>query len=241
MNTTLDVSRITISKESRITGEFEVGHMVPHLTIKDDEREIHLIVERELLERIVKLAQHLLAVPETGDPTRPQLVYESTCDDGVHERTRLALVHPSPLARGPVEPHPDGTAITTGNGPTFGTARRARRGQRPGGTGPWASHTTPLPASPPTPIHLRNRATTTRLGRTTMTKPDRNNGLLKLLTPWIHGATLAAGVGAFPPAADVPRTLLAERCPRENCTALILGTTDAQLDQHVADHLNRHA
>jgi hypothetical protein len=88
-----DVWVLSIPNNCRMIGEFEVGHTVPHITISDGDRDIRLLLEREVLDRLVRLSQQMLAVPENRDRTMPPVILESTSRNGVQEVRRLARAH----------------------------------------------------------------------------------------------------------------------------------------------------
>jgi hypothetical protein len=84
---------LPIPNDCRLVGEFEVGHTVPHITISDGDRDVRLLLQREVLDRLVRLSQQMLAVPENSDKSLPPIILESTRGNGVQELPRLALAH----------------------------------------------------------------------------------------------------------------------------------------------------
>ncbi len=77
-NLSEDTVWVPIPNNCRIVGEFEIGHTVPHITIFEGDRDVHLLLEREVLDRVIQLSQQMLAVPEKRDPTLPRIILEST-------------------------------------------------------------------------------------------------------------------------------------------------------------------
>lgn len=67
----------------------------------------------------------------------------------------------------------------------------------------------------------------------------RTAGLLHLLSPWLHGDQILAGLAAFPPAPPVPRNLIGEVCGEDGCTSLIVAKSDEQLADRLVDHRSR--
>jgi hypothetical protein len=92
-NSSQDVVWVPVPTNCRMVGEFEVGHRVPHITIMDGDRDVHLLLERDMLDRVMRLCQQMLAVPENNDPTVPPIILESTHRDGIQEIPRLTLAH----------------------------------------------------------------------------------------------------------------------------------------------------
>jgi hypothetical protein len=74
---------LPIPNDCRMIGEFEVGHTVPHITISDGDRDVRLLLQRDVLDRLVRLSQQMLAVPENNDTTVPPVILESTLRGGI--------------------------------------------------------------------------------------------------------------------------------------------------------------
>jgi hypothetical protein len=79
-----DIVCVPITADCRMVGESEIGSTVPRITISNGGHDIHLLLEREALDRVMRLSQRMLAVPESCDTLSP-IVLESTRRDGIQE------------------------------------------------------------------------------------------------------------------------------------------------------------
>jgi hypothetical protein len=72
-----------------------------------------------------------------------------------------------------------------------------------------------------------------------VTHTSRRENVLNLLSPWLRGEQIVAGLGAFPPAPPVPGNLLGDMCGEDGCTSLIIGESEEQLAHRRDDHRRR--